>query len=347
MDELAGSMIEQLCQLASSIVENKKATENEEWNFAPVMAFLQTMVEIHGADIDQAARLSLNGEPKGGEAKERARRIGQALESLLLMTAEGVQTLLGPTWTSGQRQGNGQQAFESKSQIQDHGPPRQVSRTALAPMLSVLQTFAQQCPIFLLHLPVAKDQDRNEDVLVRLAIESAVASILDPDVDTSTSCMDYLESCLEIATVSSSDPAVRQSMEEILSRVRREMLTFLLVGICGKFGTGVNLVSAAKLLHRLLGTFSSNIDEGRATIISAFSGTTNNNNSNNYFILGPRAYNVVMECLFKTCQNQVTLEQLEEFVEQIWDLHHSDSAEQALTGSESVSRFCQRYSSTS
>jgi hypothetical protein len=333
------------------MIEHKKATKEEAWNFAPIIAFLRTMAEIHGKDIDQYALLSLKGETRGNdEVEDRARRIGQALESVLLMTTEGVQSLLGSTWTNAQQQGNGQPAFESKSQLGDQGSLfLQVSRAALAPMLSLLKTCAEHCPIFLLHLPAAKDQDRNEDLLVRRAVESAVSSILDPDVDTSTSCMDYLESTLEMTTTissssSPSDPAatamIRQSLEEILSKVRREMLNCILVGVCGKFGTSSNLESAAKLLHRLLGTYLTNMDEGRTSITTALSRTKNDN----YFLLGARAQSVVTECLFKTCQNQVTVEQLEDFVEHIWDLHHSDSAP-ALAESDSVGRFCQRYSS--
>jgi hypothetical protein len=342
--------LEELCQLAISMVEYKKATTEEEWNFGPVVEFIRTMTEIHGKDIDRYALLSLKGETtRGDEAEERARRMGQALESVLLTTTEGVQSLLGPTWTNAQRQGNGQPAFESKSQLADQGSSHQVSRAALAPMLSLLQTCAEHCPIFLLHLPAAKGQDRNEDLLVRRAVESAISSILDPDVDTSTACMAYLESNLQMATVaqssSSEDPAatamIRQSLEEILSPIRREMLNCVLVGICGKFGTSSNLESAAKLLHSLLGTYSTNMDDGRTSITTAFSRTAKNEHP--FFLLGPRAQSIVMECLFKTCQQRVPVGQLEEFVEQIWDLHHSDSAA-ALTDSDAVGRFCQRYS---
>ncbi len=330
-------MLEQLCQLACTIIENRKTTHDEEWNYFPIFSFLEKIVEIHGGDLDRCTRLSLNSENTGSAIEERACRVGDSLESVLLTTVEAVHTLLGSIWTNAQRQGNGQPAYESKSLPVDHASLN-VSNAALACTLSLLKGCMIHCPVFLLHLPAAKDQDRNEDLLFRRAVESAVASILDLDGGTSTTCMEFLETSIQTATDRlSSDPVIQHTIEEILSRVRQDMLNSLILGICGKFGSGSALLIASRLLHRLLRTYSANENECRCNLETSLS------ISNDYFWLGSRARIVVCDCLFRCCQGRVTLEELQELMEYIWDLHHSDSSE-SLPESDSVGRFCLRYS---
>lgn len=309
------------------------------------------MAKLHGRAIDDYAKQSLRGEninesSTGDErsSDERTRQVGSALESIVLTAVEGVHDLLGPKWTNAQRQGNGQPAFESKSQPVDHGS-FYVSNVALAPMLELLQTCAEHCPFFLVHLPTAKDQDRNEDLLVRRAIESAVSCILERDVSTATRGMQFLEASIRVAAEQSSDHANAstplQPLEELLRRVREEVLTSILIGVCGKFGTCTALNEASDLLHRLLQTYATNVDECRTTLLSVSALS----NSHDHFWMGIQARSVILDGLFKCCQNQITAMQLRELTEAIWDLHHSDSID-ALGDSDAVARFCQRFRSS-
>jgi hypothetical protein len=65
---------------------------------------------------------------------------------------------------------------------------------ALSAVFSLLQTCAKWCPVFLLHLPVAQGLDCHEDLLVRHAVESAVACLLEMNEATSKRAMEFLES---------------------------------------------------------------------------------------------------------------------------------------------------------
>jgi len=341
-NDAAFPLLQELFQLATLLVERRKATKDEEWNFGPALAFAGTAATIHGKSIDDYARLILRGRDNNGKTDEsndeRAHQLGTSLESLILASIEGVQELLGIKWNNPQRQGNGQPAFESKSEPVDHGSSH-VSNTALAPMLQVLQTCAEHCPIFLVHLPTSRDQDRNEDLLILRAIESAVSSILEPDVATATSGMSFLEALHRVeAEHPDAQSGSLHPLKEVLMRVRQESLNRIMIGVCGKFGTSSVLDVAATLLHRLLRTYAFNVDECRTTLL----GLAALSNTEDHFWLGAIGRSIVLDCLFKCCQNQMSPEQLRSLTEAIWDLHHCDTLE-ALSDSDAVSRFCQRF----
>jgi hypothetical protein len=261
---------------------------------------------------------------------ERGLEIGKCLERLLLSTIDTARNSLGTTWTSSQRQGNGQPPFESKAEpIED----RQTSNEALPGIFSLLRTCAERCPVFLLRLPAAPGLDCKEDSLYRLAVESAVASLIEADVETSRSAMEYLESTVKL-TQNPSDN-VRYVAEEVLSRVRWNIVTMLLVGACGKMNPSI-LGDAAVLLSSVLLVKSASFEETESQLVQAV--------RNDQFLLGNNARSVSLGVLMKCTRNEVTSEEIAVFLGNIWELHQIENSE-ALEGSDVVARFCRKYGS--
>jgi hypothetical protein len=328
IDDLSVSFVKELCLVATSIIQSDCNGEKQ-LNFQPVLDFLKTFVKIHGDVIDKNAKSTLEGGSTPSNA-ERGREVGKCLETLLLTTVVGINNLLGSTWTSAQRQGNGQPAFESKAEPVDD--KRQVSNEALSAMFSLLKTCAERCPVFLLHLPAAPGLDRDEDLLLRRAVESAVTSLLEPEVATSKGAMEFLLATV-VLTQSSSDN-VRHITEEILSRVRQSIVAALVLGACGKFNAAT-LGDAARLLRRILLAYPS-AEETRSSLLQAL--------STEHFVLGAQAKNVSLECFLNCSRKAITNEKLSEFLHSVWELHQVESPE-PLEQSDSVAKFCKKYSS--
>ena len=72
-------------------------------------------VKIYGDVIDKDARAAIEGRSPPSNA-ERGREVGKCLETLLLTTVVAINSLLGSTWISSQRQGQGQPPFETKAE---------------------------------------------------------------------------------------------------------------------------------------------------------------------------------------------------------------------------------------
>jgi len=339
-------------------VEHKQplGSNNDEWNVLIVSGLCETLLETFGNELDDYARSNItprsdsnNNEESNSpvELNPLHQRLGATVDSLLLTVVEGIQGMLGSTWNNAERQHNGQPPFETKSPTPDRSltttPGTQHSSAGLPFIFQVLTVAAEHCGVYLLHLPAAKDQDRKEDLLLHRAVEAATACLLDSDAIVAETSMLFLESVLNLTTSMGATTPInqhlRQTLEEILSPVRQAMLNSLIVGICGRFSTGSMLVAASKLFGRLLSTFSSNVEDCRAVLLVALSRT------NTTFRLGQRARSVTMECFFQCCQGQVHADQLYEFLEQILDLHQSSEHDSDdLSESDSVLRFCQRYS---
>ena len=324
------SLVKEICALATSMLQPASGAVH----FRPVLEFLQRFVKIHGDVVDKNARASLEGQNTLSNG-ESGRAIGECLESLLLATVEAVRYSLGTTWTSPQRQGQGQPAFESKIEPMSdiHSRP---TNEALPATFSLLRTCAERCPFFLLHLPAGPRLDRKEDSLYRRSVESAVASLIEADVDTSKSAMEYLESTVKLTQSFSDD--VRHGAEEVLTRVQSEIILMIVAGSCGKLNYAT-LSDAANLLSRVL-VVSTSSPSSRAdtesNVIQAL--------KHDHFWLGSRAQNVSLDVLMKCSRNEISPSDLSTFLAELWGLHQIEHSE-ALEGSELVERFCRKFAS--
>jgi hypothetical protein len=325
-DDLSVSLVKELCAVAFSTLQLD--SEGQSLNFKPIMDFLQTFVKTYGDVVDKTSSASLEGQSMPSNS-QRGREIGNCLESLLLSTVDAVRRSLGSTWTSSQRQGQGQPPFESKAEPIEERP---TSSDALSGMFTLLRTCAERCPIFLMHLPAASSLDVKEDMLHRRAVDAAVSSIIDGDTDASKSAMEYLESTVKLTQSSSDD--VRQIADNILSRVRWDLITTLLIGACGKLSAS-NIGQAADLFSTVL-TSSSSPGESDAIVFQAL--------MHEGFLLGSDAQRVSLGVLRKVSRNEVVATDLAIFLGDIWELHQVEYSE-SLEGSDAVAGFCRKYAS--
>ena len=325
------TLVKELCTIASSMLQS----EHDVVHFRPVLKFLQRFVKVHGDVVDKNARASLEGQNNLSNG-ERGRAIGECLESLLLSTVDTVRESLGSSWTSSQRQGQGQPAFESKIEPMSDRHAR-LTNEALPETFTLLRTCAERCPFFLLHLPAGPGVDRKEDTLYRRSVESAVASLIEADVDTSKSAMEYLGSTVKLTQSFSDD--VRHGAEEILARVQSEIILMIVAGSCGKLNYAT-LGEAANLLSRVLAVSAaspSSRAEAEAFVVQAL--------QHDHFWLGRKAQSVSLDVLMRCSRNEVSPSDLADFLGDLWELHQVEHSE-VLEGSELVERFCRKFTTS-
>ena len=328
-DDNSLELIKELCAVATSIMQSDSSKGP---NFESILNFLEEFVRKHGSVIDKNTRIMLQGQfdPTNAQMK-REQDMNHCLERLILSTIDSINQVLGSTWTS-QRQGNGQPAFETKvSGVDDER--RKNSNKALASMFSLLRVCAEQCPIFLLHLPAGPGLDRNENRLLERAVEATVVSLLEPDLDTSNGAIMLLDVTV-VLTQSFSDD-VRDVAEDILARVRSNIVKALIVGGCGKLNSST-LENASRLLRRLL-IASPSSDENISTLAQSVSDES--------IFLGPAGRETALQFLLQSSRNQNTDEDVSEFFHDIWQLHQIDTME-SLRNSDAVLRFCKKYTPT-
>lgn len=332
-DDTTQRLLNELCKIAISIIQSSHTTEKP-LGIEPVFALLQSLVMVYGDVIDEDALATIEGRvPPSG------REIGRSLENLLLITVSAISTMLGTTWTSTQHQGQGQPAFESKAAPADSR--KQISSRALLAMFSLLRVCTEKCPVFLLHLPAAAGLDRNEDLLLRPAVESAVASLLETDVDTCRGAMEFLEATLILSQSSSND--IRRIVDEILSRMWQNIISGLVVGSCGKL-RAVNLDDAASLLRRILLVSSSTESTSASTSYEETQSNLLQALASEHFLLGNNGRNACLHFLTKSSRSDVTKEVLSKFLHDLWELHQTENAE-AVAESDAVAKFCRKYGS--
>lgn len=146
-------------------------------HFGSIFEFLEDFVHTHGHKIERGAlerteTLSANFNDK---------EVPRLLEDLMLGTIAATRESLGSVWASPTEQGEGQSAFESKPPPAPK--PGSVPNDSLAGMLSLTQKGLEICPVFFLHLPTGRSKDREDDMLLRRAVNSAVASLIDTDTE--------------------------------------------------------------------------------------------------------------------------------------------------------------------
>ena len=320
--------MKELCAVAQSVIERESSTEKPT-NFTAAIDFLQAFVKMHGDRIEKDAMAVVDGRSTQANA-ERGREIGKCLEDLMLTTIAAINTMLGSVWNSPQRQGNGQPAFETKAEPVDRG--KQTSSRGLSSVLSLLKTCAERCPVFLIHLPSAPGLDRNEDLLLRYAVDSAVSSILDRDAETSKSAIQFLD--VVVILTQSSSHGIRQIVEEIWAPVRWSVVSAIVVGSCGQLNAS-NLDDAAILLKRTLSTLSSSPDDMHASLAQAL--------TNEHFHLGTKGRTTAISFLAQSCRGDSDGGKLGEFLQGIWELHQIESPV-PFEQSDSVARFCKIFS---
>jgi hypothetical protein len=174
--DINGSMtlLKDLCVVSSSILRTQ---HGRPVHFESIFEFLKDFVHTHGRKIEKWALEGTENMSVNLNDKEAAHQLGD----LMLGTIAATQASLGSVWVSPKEQGEGQSASESKPSPAPK--PGSISDESLGGMLSLTRKGLEQCPVFFLQLPAGRGIDRGDDILVRRAITSAVASLNDTDPD--------------------------------------------------------------------------------------------------------------------------------------------------------------------
>jgi hypothetical protein len=174
--DINGSMalLKDLCAVSASML---KTQHGRPVHFESIFEFLEDFVHTHGYKIEKWASESTESMSVNLNDKEAAR----LLEDLMLGTITATQASLGSVWTIPKEQEEGQSAFERKPSPAPK--PGSISDESLGGMLSLTRKGLEQCPVFFLQLPAGRGIDRGDDILLRRAVTSAVASLNDTDPD--------------------------------------------------------------------------------------------------------------------------------------------------------------------
>jgi hypothetical protein len=174
--DISGSMalLKDLCAVSASML---RMQHGRPVHFESIFEFLKDFVHTHGHKIEKWALESTERISVNLNDKEAA----HLLEDLMLGTIAATQASLGSVWTSRKEQEEGQSAFESNPSPAPK--PGSISDESLGGMLSLTRICLEQCPVFFLQLPAGRGIDRGDDILLRRAVTSAVASLNDTDPD--------------------------------------------------------------------------------------------------------------------------------------------------------------------
>jgi hypothetical protein len=174
--DINGSMalLKDLCAVSASMLRTQ---HGRPVHFESIFEFLEDFVHTHGYKIEKWASESTESMSVNLNDKEAAR----LLENLMLGTITATQASLGSVWTIPKEQEEGQSAFERKPSPAPK--PGSISDESLGGMLSLTRKGLEQCPVFFLQLPAGRGIDRGDDILLRRAVTSAVASLNDTDPD--------------------------------------------------------------------------------------------------------------------------------------------------------------------
>ena len=173
----------------------RKASDSRA-HFEVAFAFVDKFLSAYGDLVEKGALDALGGSP----VQEHVKEPGRLLEDLILETTTSVQENLGDIWTNPSEQGNGEEAFERKpSPVRK---PTMKSNESLAGILSFLTKALDICPVFLLHLPAAKGKDFEDDMLLRRAVDSSVASLNDSDPELAKNSISFLQTLVRSDTTS-------------------------------------------------------------------------------------------------------------------------------------------------
>jgi hypothetical protein len=329
--------------------------------FKGICSFLERLVSIQGATIDNGAVLISQGASGSGNEKD----ICILTEGLFLGAVAHAQLCVTSNWTSSTEQRHGEHPFETRRVSSPK--TRDSSNDIPGPLLSLLRLCLDDCPIFLLQLPAGQrstDRDAGDYLLPRV-VDSAVASLNGTDTGLIVSAVKFLEALVsttkypasrlrerfgyldfvvsfptfshktmtQTAQASSKSDSVRTLVAEELIRVRTEMIRSLVHGFCGKYDFS-SVASAAKLLYLLVRAYPSTDIEADLRLSL----------QQDCFALGDKAKNSTLCILGKCAQGLSPPSDLAVYFEQVWKIHQVEDTV-ALAGSDAVAFLVAQYCS--
>uniref|UniRef100_A0A7S1VM81 Uncharacterized protein n=1 Tax=Grammatophora oceanica TaxID=210454 RepID=A0A7S1VM81_9STRA len=330
-------VLREVSTLASIIVNTSSGNQDEA--LSAVLDVISQVIAVHGASIDNAINTILDN--NGVSQSSISEDAGRCIESLLLKTIGATKDKLGAAWTRPKEQGQGQTAVESKSRgssgelsLQDQKP---TSTSALSSIFNVLETIARCCPAFLTHLPAASGKDQETDRLLHRAMESAISSVTETDVDLVRNALLFLKSTVEVLGREDENMrlVVKQIIESSFQPSRRSLSALLLEGACGGFHP-TSLDPAASLLYVTLRSCN-NPEDAKACIEAAL--------NQDCFRLGDgeeakRSVALYMER--GAARGELPVAKLMELFDDIWALHQTEGQE-SVSNSDVAASFARKY----
>jgi hypothetical protein len=334
-DDVSFSLLNELVAIARSVVDYHGDHPNELF-FRPTVEFLIHYVDVHGDRIRRvtSARRDADANEDVTPPTDRVKEVAKIFETLLLHAVSNMNDCLGIVWAnSRQQQGNGQPAFESQSgtvtSSSDHRQDLTMSHAStvtsvgLPWVLKLLKLCVAKCPDLL--LPAIQDDamhhdedDHNEaEILVGQAVEAAVASLLDPDLELSMGSIEFLRELVPY--------------QQYLERVN--LASCLTVGCaCGQVNPRV-LSKSCQLLCQILPV-------ERATLAAALE---------EHFLLGNKALQILLQTVSTAPIRDEAV--FLSMMQKLWRLHHSIGSTNSssaivniISESDEVHEFCREYS---
>lgn len=188
-------MLKELCSIAFSILKKKDSGCTAK--FTPILVFLQEFIKLHGEAVDR--QIVENG--KSENADDGSQDVTVVLSDLLLSAVDEFQvsSAASTSVASPKEQGQGQAAFESKS---ERGPKEVAGPSdELCGMFTLFQICVERCPAFFLSLPAAPDAHEGDDLLYSRAVDTAVGFLGETDTPTSLHAMSFMESLVSLILV--------------------------------------------------------------------------------------------------------------------------------------------------
>lgn len=188
-------MLGALCSFTSSLIGQQDGNSPA---LLVVFEFGQEFMQIHGKAIDLKTQILLNTS-NDSRSFTPEEKVAALIETLVLSPIHMAKSSLGSAWNRPKEQGQGQISFEVRSKPRPD--QRTTSPEALTHIYSLLETCARHSPFFLTHLPSAHGMDRDVDPLLNAAVESAVSSIVDEDVEVCRNALLFLKSTVSLKLI--------------------------------------------------------------------------------------------------------------------------------------------------
>ena len=314
--------------------------------FESLCEFLAQFIIAHGQAIDRGTEAMLRAST--GFATER--EIFRITEGLFLSAIEYARPTLGECWTRPTEQGQGQTPFESH-EASSTSKLSESTKDCLVALLPLIQVCLDHSPAFLVYLPARPGVDREQDMLLRRAVDSTVGSLNEADADLTSSAIMLLEIMVsfelaapfplqvdwssqlfvQLKQHSSQNDEIRSLIADELSRVRGDVLNRLIMGCCGNYELKV-IEKVASYFHTLLRTSpSAELESDMARALRQ-----------EHFVLGEEAARVCMNVFAQCARRSLGQDELKVFLEQVWTIHRAEDRN-ALSQSDSVAHLIKSY----
>lgn len=347
-DDYSLGLLRDLGAVASSMIAS--GTTNSVL-FESLCTFLDEFIVAHGEAIDTGTTSVLRA--TSGFAGER--EIFRLAEGLFLSAIEYALPALGEDWTRPAEQREGQAAVES----QDAGslPKRSEATTeCLSTLLPLLQTCLDLAPVFLAYLPARPGVDREQDMLLRRAIDSTVGSLNDTDSELVIRSISLLETMVrasvdeaaeimirgdtsshlypsvpcQLKQESSQNEQVRSLVSNEVTRVYPDIVNRLILGCCGHYELCV-LEKVSSYLHTLL-SLTTSVEQLFVTALRQ-----------EHFALGDDGARAALTVFGRCAARRLDQDALRAFLEEVWTIHRAEDRN-ALPHSDAVAQLLRRYS---